>query len=40
MHIFVFPVGAGVDRLNRPESALLKSTGIDVVTYFVSCCFC
>ena len=24
MHIFVFPVGAGVDRLNGLESALLN----------------
>ena len=28
MQIFVFPVGAGVDRLNRLESALLNQLAL------------
>ena len=32
MHIFVFPVGARVDRLNRLESALLNQLPVAETT--------
>ena len=32
MHILVFPVGAGVDRLNRLESALLNQLPVAKTT--------
>jgi hypothetical protein len=32
MHIFVFPIGAGVDRLNRLESALLNQLAVAKTT--------
>ena len=32
MHIFVFTVGAGVDRLNRLESALLNQLPVAKTT--------